>query len=295
MGRTRFRFIFTALWVTALSVLSSAESFRTKQAVAADDTLRAAGKYVSQYERAIQGVVAQEDYQQVVVPMRPGAPSPAARRLRSDLLVLNGGRFGWIAFRDVFEVDGHPVREREERLSRLLGQVTPDSLQQARRLAAESGRFNLNATGVVLDRTINTPMVALQFLRLPDQRRSVFKARKTNQIDGLTCVALSFNEQAKPALIGSNADAKTQGTFWIDVETGRVVQSELRIESVVSTKLFVRSRIMVKYAPVAKLDLWLPASMDELYELEPSMQAIRGYAVYSDFRQFKVTTSEGVK
>ena len=91
--------------------------------------------------------------------------------------------------------------------------MTPDSIQQARRLVAEGSRFNLNATGVVIDRTINTPMVALMFLRPSEQQRSAFKVGKTSQIDGLTCVALAFNERAKPALIGSNADATTQGTF----------------------------------------------------------------------------------
>jgi len=282
--------------VATLSIAGSASSFRTTQAVPADQALRLAGAYVQQYERAIQGLIVREDYQQVVVPMsRPGAPSTASRKLRSDLLVLSAGRFGWVAFRDVFEVDGRPVRDREERLSRLLGQVTPDSLQQARSLVAEGSRFNLNAPGAVIDRTINTPMIALMFLRPSEQSRSAFKAGKTSQIDGLTCVALTFNERAKPALIGSNADATTQGTFWIETETGRVVQSELRMESVVGTRLLVRARIGVKYARVAKLDLWLPVSMDEQYELEPNRQSITGHASYSDFRQFKVATSEDIK
>ena len=73
------------------------------------------------------------------------------------------------------------------------------------------------------------------------------------------------------------------------------MQSELRVESVVGTKLLVRARVGVKYARVARLDLWLPDSMDERSELEPSMQSITGHASYSDFRQFKVTTSEGIK
>ena len=288
--------LFASVCIAALSVVGAAKAVRTIQAVTADQTLRLAGEYVQQYERAIQGLVVQEDYRQMVVSSRAGATGAGSRRLRSDLLVFNGGRFGWIAFRDVFDVDGRPVRDREERLSRLFSQaVTPDSLRQARSLAAESSRFNLNAPGVVVDRTINTPMVALMFLRTAEHQRSAFRLGKTSQIDGSPCVTLDFSERAKPPLIGSNADATTQGTFWIDADSGRVVQSELRVESIIGTRLLVRTRIVVRYARVAKLDLWLPDSMDERYELEPSMQVITGHASYSDFRQFGVTTSEGIK
>jgi hypothetical protein len=288
--------VFAPLSIAILSLLSSANSLGARQAATADETLRLAGEYVQQYERAIQGLVVQEDYQQVVVSNRAGATSAGSRKLRSDLLVFNGGRFGWIAFRDVFAVDGRPVRDREERLSRLFAQaVTPDSLRQARSLAAEGSRFNLNAPGVVVDRTINTPMVALMFLRTAEQQRSAFRLGKTSQIDGRPCVTLDFRERAKPALIGSNAEATTEGTFWIDAEAGRVLQSELRVESLLGTRLFVKARSVGKYARVAKLDLWLPNSMDEQYELDPGRQLITGHAIYSDFRQFAVTTSEGAK
>src|SRR6186713_1289628 len=152
--------LLAPVWVLVLPLLGSASPLRTTQAVTADQMLRLAGEYVQQYERAIQGLVVQEDYLQRVSSNSVGATSAGSRKLRSDLLVFNGGRFGWIVLRDVFEVDGRPVRDREERLSRLFGQGTPDSIQQARRLAAEGSRFNLNGQGVVLDRTINTPMVA---------------------------------------------------------------------------------------------------------------------------------------
>ena len=297
MRRSWFRAtLFAPICMTALSVLSSANSFRTIQAVTAEQTLRLAGEYLQQYERAIQGLVVQEDYLQTVVSRGASTTGADSRKLRSDLLVFNSGRFGWIALRDVFDVDGRPVRDREERLSRLFAQaVTPDSLRQARSLAAEGSRFNLNAPGVVVDRTINTPMVALMFLRTSEQPRSSFRRGKTGQLDGRPYVTLDFSERAKPALIGSNAEATTEGTFWIDAEAGRVLQSELRVESLLGTRLFVKTRIVVKYARVAKLDLWLPDSMDEQDQLDPGRQLITGHARYSDFRQFRVSTSEAAK
>ena len=80
MRSSLFRLVlFTPVCVTCLAVSGSARSFRTTQAETADQTLRLAGAYVLQYERAIQGLMVQEDYQQVVLPMRPGAPSAGSR------------------------------------------------------------------------------------------------------------------------------------------------------------------------------------------------------------------------
>ena len=41
--------------------------------------------------------------------------------------------------------------------------------------------------------------------------------------------------------------------------------------------------------------LWVPTVMDETYELSATRQTLTGHATYSDFREFKVTTSEDIK
>jgi hypothetical protein len=275
---------------------STRQPVRAGQDATVDQILQVAGAYVQQYEHIISAVVAQEDYRQVVLASAENRTGTETRRTRAYLLVLDVGRPGWVAFRDVFEVDGRPVREREERLSRLLAQVTPDSLEQARLIAAEGARFNLNPRGVKLDRTVNTPMTALLFLRTASQSRSTFRVGRTERIDGLTCVTLTFQEHAEPRIIGSSNGAAARGTFWIDIAKGRVLRSDLRVDASEGRRgPEVHSQITVKYAHIAKLDLWLPESMDESYELLPSRQFVSGHAEYSDFRQFNVTTAEGVK
>jgi hypothetical protein len=183
----------------------------------------------------------------------------------------------------------------EDRLARLFAEGGPEPLAQARRIATESARFNLNAPGVILDRTINTPMAALMFLRRELQSRSAFSLGKTETIDGITCVSLTFAEQSKPRIITSSDNAAAHGLFWIDVAEGRVLGSELRLDTALRSELSVRSEIKVKYTYVQKLDLWLPAAMNETYELRPSRQIISGRASYSDYRQFAVTTSEDIR
>ena len=57
----------------------------------------------------------------------------------------------------------------------------------------------------------------------------------------------------------------------------------------------VHAQIVVAYSRVDKLDLWLPAKMDETYMFVATAQMMSGHAAYSDFREFKITTAEDIK
>jgi hypothetical protein len=211
-------------------------------------------------------------------------------------MTISLGARGWVSFRDVFELDGHPVRDRVERLSRILQSISPDSLEQARQIAAESARYNLDPVGTRLDRTINVPTTALLYLRAGNQSRSAFRLGKPERIGGVNCVTLQFTEQSRPRLIRTSDDAPAQGTFWIDMTAGgRILKTQLRMESAAARGLSVRSQTSVAYARVDELDLWVPVAMDESYELPATRQIVTGHATYSDFREFKVTTSEGIR
>ena len=99
-------------------------SLRAGQRPDLTDILYRAGLYVDEFQRQLSSIVAEETYLQEVVPavgMYGNAGGAIQRRrLRSDLLLVrpeNGDR--WVQFRDVFEVDGRLVRDREERLVKL--------------------------------------------------------------------------------------------------------------------------------------------------------------------------------
>jgi hypothetical protein len=210
-------------------------------------------------------------------------------------MTIGLGARGWVAFRDVFEVDGRPVRDREELLGRILQNVTPDSLEQARQIAVESARYNLDPDTMRIDRTINVPMTALLYVRGANQSRSSFRLGRPDRVGGVPCVTLQFVEQSRPRLVGTSDDAPAQGTVWIDMTNGgRILKTELRLESGTRGQA-VRSQTAVTYARVDKLDVWLPAVMDETYEIVATHQTLIGQATYSDFREFKVTTSTDIK
>lgn len=267
-----------------------------------DAALAAADAYLAAYEQRISAIGAVEEYQQVVTPIRGmfgrvemGSGTPMTRKTRANIMTISLGARGWVAFRDVFELDGRPVRDRDERLTRILQNVTPDSLDQARKIAAESARYNLNPDTARIDRTINVPMTALLYLRGANRSRSSFRLGKPERVGGVECVTLQFTEESLPRLIRTNGDAPAEGKFWIDMANGgRIVKSELRMRSGAGGAI-VRSQAAVTYARVDKLNLWVPVVMDEVYELSTTRQIVTGHAAYSDYREFKVTTSADIK
>ena len=247
-----------------------------------DSLLSAAAAYLAQYERDVAGIVAEEDYRQEAVSQRP-------RRLRSDLLVVNDEQEAWIEFRDVYDVDGKPVRDREQRLVALFLKPGADRRGQALRISQEGARFNLHPRGSKLPRTLNTPLVALHFLQARYQDRSTFTVNPARSVkDGGNSVVVEFDETSKPRLINTPDEKAARGAFWIDPYSGRVTATELIAQSGAATAF-----IYVTYAEDPKLKIWLPRTMTERYQVG-RRETIRGYAEYSNFRQFRVETTTDI-
>ena len=108
--------------------------------------------YVERFQRELPSIVAEEHYVQVVTnPLspddsEPGSPKPPGepyrkfpdsfkqRVLRSDVLMITvPGTIGWVSFRDVFEVDGQRIRDREDRLLDLLRSPDANAISQGER------------------------------------------------------------------------------------------------------------------------------------------------------------------
>jgi VWFA-related protein len=293
-------------------VAQTAASIAQEHSPELDAALAATAAYLDGYERRISAVGAEETYEQGVstpgsLSVRPvGRGSPTApvsapltssrRKTRANIMTISLGPRGWVSFRDVFELDGRPVRPDIERLSRILQNVNPDSLAQARQIADESAKYNLNPEGTHFDRTINVPMTALHFLRASNQPRSVFSLGKPERVGGILCTTLQFTEQSRPRLIGTKDDAAAQGRVWLDMANGgRVVKTELRMQSAFAAGQSVRAETTVTYGQVDKLDLWLPIVMDETYDLPTTRQTVTGHATYAGFKEFKVTTASDIK
>ena len=266
--------------------------------------LKKAAGYVAEFQQQLSGIVAEEAYTQEVLKER-GAPSPykgslspglPRRTLRSDLLLVKpAGADRYVELRDVFEVDGVPVRDRDERVTRLLGNASPQSIDRMREIIDQSARFNIGR----IERNVNTPVLALAFLGADRQPRFEFKRAKparqlaapagpappTGPADPVVfrvsteMWTIEYAEKQRPTLIRSprGQSLPARGRFWINPATGAVLMSELVVNGggVVAT-------VTVSYQSEPLAGFLVPVAMHESYEGHG--EHVVGTAVYGRFR-----------
>jgi hypothetical protein len=220
------------------------------QQPATADLLKAAGDYVLKFAGHVSMLEAEEVTTQHDT---SSGQIGGSRRVRSDfvLIGLDEGHVG--AFRDAFEVDGQPLRERKNRLIELLrAKLDPASLDEARALTDASVKQYISPNLHVLD----DPTLPLVFLRKENQERFAFKPDGVRKMDGTEVAILRFTEQGTERMIPSPEKVPLTGRLWIETATGAVRQAEVSV----SGKSFIL-RSTVKYAKDQKLDLWLPSEV----------------------------------
>jgi len=271
----------------ALLLSASTAVLAAPQEVPLETLLGRLATYIETYERDLSAVVSEEHYTQEVT----GRSSlwPTSRVLRSDFLLTRSaageGMPEWIAFRDVFEVDGKPVQDRSDRLIQLFVKPTGDALDQVNRIVKESAKHNLGW----VTRTVNVPTMVLIYAKRDQQKRSQFRRGGTSKVGDVVGREVRFTERALPRVIRTADNAAAQGTFWIDEQTGRILKTELKISTGSTSAV-----IGVSYGHEPKLDMWLPVLMSERYST-PRQPIITGRAVYSNFRKFDVTVGTIIK
>jgi hypothetical protein len=297
MPAARVRSLATVAALVGVAVTGRA------QPATLDDVLLRAATYVSEFHRQLSSIVAEERY---VQDWKTNSRSPSAsgflghRELKSDLLLVKPGpAAAWMVFRDVFEVDGEPVRDRAERLTRLFLERSATTDEQIRQILAESARYNLGD----VQRNVNSPVFPLLFLERANQYRFKFR-RSSERIPraaasdapqggafhtAVEIWVISYEEKEPGTFIRTpeHHDLPVRGRFWIDPATGRVRLSELIAEN-----RQLRATIDASFQSEPLLGLLVPIEMRELYEGRRNGSRIETVATYGRFRQFQVDVSE---
>lgn len=260
-----------------------------------------AGKYALEYEQRFSILVAEEDYyQRSERPMEAGNPSRTrgpsggellgvgndrARRLRSDYLLVRNDDGGWTPFRDVFDVDGRRLRDRDDRLVRLLQNPNQSSSERARRIMAESARYNLGR----ITRTINIPTLGVILLKPGLRERFAITAEGTETVAGREAWKLAYEERARPTLVRNvtGMDLMMRGTLWVDPATGVILKTSMWVADAA-----VIATVTVQFREDHAVDFWVPAEMTEHYRAASGSDEIRCTATYTNYRKFSVSTDE---
>ena len=190
-----------------------------------DDVLRRMGEYVSSYGEQASVIVAVEKYTQTLTSWDGGTFRP--RHLVAELAMVKTGDEGeWTGFRDVVQVDGTRVVDRQDRLRSILTK-RDGTLTEARRLADESSRFNV---GPVI-RNFNVPTTALFFLSTANQPRFSFTRKGEKTVDGVSTWEVTFRETKRPTLVKTRAgkDVPCEGSVWVVPTDGTIVRTRLSL------------------------------------------------------------------
>jgi hypothetical protein len=252
----------------------------TAQTSRGEELVAQATAYVVDFLDRFSNVVAEERYiQETSNPRR-------RRELKSDfLLVKPPGSDEWLQFRDVFAVDGAPVRDRDERLAKLFLDEPGNALARAAEVARDSSRFNL-ASSIG---TVNKPLLAIAYLQPRYVARFSFTVGPLDRSVGADVRLVQFSEWARPTILRSaskNADVPARGRMWIEEGTGRVVKTELRAGE---------AEIVTTFAFDESLQVAVPVEMRERYFRLFETNVITGVATYGRFRRFEVRTEERIR
>ncbi|MBM3779694.1 MAG: hypothetical protein FJW23_15885 [Acidimicrobiia bacterium] len=297
--RTACRRVASLLLAGALSGWGGDGLAAQDDAAALAALLEKAAGYVSRFTIEFSSAVAEERYVQqtsggqVMVTGSRGRGSsaitsaPERRELVSDfLLVKPAGLDTWVPFRDVFEVDGRPVREREERLTKLL--LTPGGrgADLAAALFVESARYNIGD----VERTLNMPLIALTFLDAGQQPGFEFRLGKLDAAAGERVREVSYTERVRPTRVRTpdGRNLVSSGRVWLDETTGRIVRTELIVQDPA-----VRATITTSFRADDRFGVYVLAEMNEEYALR-NRSRVTGRATYGRFRRFAVTATEEI-
>jgi len=236
-----------------------------------------ATEYAHQFVDRFTNVVAEERYEQEIT-------SPKRKRvLVSDfLLVKTPGDDLWSSFRDVAEVDGKPVRDREDRLMKLFLAPSSNTLRRAAEIREAGARHNLVDIG-----TLNNPLLVIAFLQSQYVDRFRFNGAGLDKKLGPDVRTVRFVEFRRPTVLklNANADLFSSGLMWIEEGTGRVVKTELQFGQAI--------RISTLFAFDETLGINVPVVMEDRYPDRTG--EFRGKATYGKFRRFEVKTEETIE
>ena len=246
---------------------------------AGDPALARLDSFLTDYEERLSNVVAEETYRQSMEHGSKDHRSTTTRTLRSDFaLTLTAGSRRWVGYRDTFDVDGKPVRDRDERLQRLL---SDGAVGQAAAIARQNARFNLGQ--YLVNRNINVPTFALELMSPRMRDRVRVRRRGAGTFEGRSGWLIEFREQGRLTLVRTpdGGDQPSRVVALSDMQTGEVLQTVLTWER-------VKGSITVSYGRAAGIPVPVPIHMAERY-VALTGEVITGDAAYANFRQFETT------
>ena len=275
----------THLPMRRATVVSSIVAAVCSAGVHAGDTrgtahaLELAQRYLATWQEQLSAVVAEEHYRQTVRTSnnRVTWRLRDTRQLLSDILLVKAPADSlWLCFRDVVAVDGAPVADRQDRFAALFSAPGASIVADAKRIAAESARFNLG-----FFRTVNTPIAGLTYLGSRFASSTTWTLAVDQRLGNARVWTLTFDQNKAPFVVQEvgKKPLESSGRIWLEPETGRILRTELVVH------VLGRPRVITDFVFVQGVDTWAPVRMEERFEND--YERIAGLATYTKHRAFR--------
>jgi hypothetical protein len=269
--------------VTGVLLLLLATRAVSAQDVTLPVVLERLHRYLNEYAKLLPATIAVERYQQNYGPRERVL-------LESEFgIVRVPNHPQWLGFRDVLRVNGRALADHDRRLGALFENPTVSALEQARRIARESTRFNVGP----VNRTINDPAVILELLDSRNARRMEFHKDREEALNNNRVWIVRFVEIGRPTIVRTSSlqDLPSSGRAWIDESTGRLLRGYATFDSGPSlSRVYCDLDVTFEKAP--QLEFWVPATMRE--RCFPGSTLQQGEATYDSYRKFMVDTRESL-
>ena len=252
---------------------------QAQASVSLSTVLTRLGAHIADYAARLPAAIASEHYRQW--------DYASQVILESDYGIMRlPGLAAWLGFRDVLTVNGKALPDRERRLASLFLHPSADAIQQARRIALESARFNLGP----ITRTINDPALVLELLDARNANRMRFVKAGEETIDRVPVWVLRFSDIGKPTVIRTSRgeDQPATGRVWVDPVTGHLHRAQVTVDRSAFAGNFTGT-LDVRFLNDPTLGVLVPATMTEHYHSASALDSF-GEATYSNYRLFGVET-----
>jgi len=260
--------------ITLAAVLLALAPTRAQEATLRE-VLERTADYVERFVIDFANVVAQED-------MRQEYRAGSRRNLRSDFLLVKapGEERRWLQFRDVAAVNGRPVRDQQDRLTKLFLEPFDDAVRRAEEISRDASRHSLVSVGPE-----SSPLVVVAMLQPIYYQDYMYQLGGRSTDAGVVVRVVEI--EGRPPLQRNPAIPITPvtGKAWVEEATGRIRRTELRLGRAPNATL---ASTTFRFDETLGIDV--PGEMKE-------SRVAGNYsmtATYSRFRRFKVSTDEVV-
>jgi hypothetical protein len=208
------------------------------------------------------------------------------RTIRSEVAFIGlPGGAGWMGFRRVLKVGSDEIHDNDESLAAMLAGGSRDDYFKARKMLADSARFNLGSP-----RTTNLPNLPLEVLHPRHAHRFSVRVVGKERAAGHTTTKLVFVENSTPTIIHAydGGDMRSIVAAYIDAETGVLWRADVITRDPRDERFAFDYVLSVEFQNNRALGIVVPSTMHENFFAGINREAF-AEAKYTNYRRFQTS------